>query len=1153
MKKSLMVFGIVFLMGVFLIGNVYASLDFSQATKLTWPPSNQSDSCYGAECNPTGDPIGGFVDYSRIVNSSDADFYVNNKSGFLSAIENVASGEIIYINDSVTLDFTNYETIEINISNITIASGRGNNYSQGALIKKDIMNHSGSSGDYLIYVFSENVRITGLRFYGGDIDCNSEYHSAIFYQERSDLENKYYSIYKTNTGIRSNASNFEIDNCELYGWRTSAIYSLAGALDNYVHHNYIHHNCHAGLGYGVSLGTGNNITFLIEANLFDNNRHSIASTGDITSYEARYNIQLDKTISHSFDRHPAGSYDGNNASGGNYTIIHHNSFYVEKGICSQSKYAVGIRAPPVVANGSQIYNNWFSCIGSLNDLIFTNYPNGSRSDVYGAPGTNVSAYKNLQSLTHPSFVFPNAIAVSNASVVSVGESIFFDGSQSSKRGGSIRYIEWDFADNSSLKYGNSTVHSFSYPGTYEVRMSVSDDIGSSSHDYLKIVVMPSNVVKTYLDFWMFENSRVDSPEYVQKQAKVNGEIVWQQNFSDNFSGWRHISIDIPSNLSDDVEGITLELGVTTLKNYTDPLYPNTHEIEFFDVSFDQISILKWGDDLLGRAGYFDSGGDFWEAKTNYSSWVNEISWKRRINGDYGYRIAPVFRGNYTKGNFVGISRYVALSNYLFSDNNPSNLFNQNVSRKNGISHLSISDDSLKLYLPFDSAENSLNYTFDYTNNLKNGLVFGGAHFSSTGGAHGGSYDFDGVDDYIDIHDAYGLSNNITICSFAKATSIPDDHDIVVGGGGYRLGLSTFSNKWGFLTHNYTGYNNVVSEEDIEIGKYYGLCGVLLSNGSKYLYIDGELNASGVMINSEIPTVNWRVGSDTNPGRFFNGSIDEVMIFDRALNSSEIRIWHDNQSSKFYGTGEMNFSGLTISADNFVNITISECETPGNSHLQIKIDSGHWKNFTACSILNYPVSGNLVNSDLTIKFVSDDYGFYTPLIKGNILLQADSQVVLPIGDSSSSGGSSSSKRVIIILENSENSLEFRVDKSSIIEFNFKNKTGFLYVQNVFGENVYFSLEGNSYVAYENSFVEIDLDDDGKNDIKVYVENIVSSFADLRIELINYGENPDENSEDIFVKKNKWVFWAVGILIFLIGIYFVYRRHGKNLNSKKWFKG
>lgn len=100
---------------------------------------------------------------------------------------------------------------------------------------------------------------------------------------------------------------FEVDNCELWAWGTSAVSLGQGALDAHVHHNLIHHTRRAGLGYGVVLDRA---SALIEGNVFDACRHHIAATGRPgTSYEARYNLVLEHANGHGFDMHGAPDYD----------------------------------------------------------------------------------------------------------------------------------------------------------------------------------------------------------------------------------------------------------------------------------------------------------------------------------------------------------------------------------------------------------------------------------------------------------------------------------------------------------------------------------------------------------------------------------------------------------------------------------------------------------------------------------------------------------------------------------------------------------------------------------------------------------------------------------------------------------------------------
>ena len=111
---------------------------------------------------------------------------------------------------------------------------------------------------------------------------------------------------------------------------------------------YFHHNQRYGLGYGVCL---NESEALIEANLFNWNRHAIAATGAPgTRYEARYNVVLDWSNNHSFDMHGGIDRGDGTEIAGKWVKIHHNTFR------SQDN-AVVIRGRPTEA--AEIHHNWF--------------------------------------------------------------------------------------------------------------------------------------------------------------------------------------------------------------------------------------------------------------------------------------------------------------------------------------------------------------------------------------------------------------------------------------------------------------------------------------------------------------------------------------------------------------------------------------------------------------------------------------------------------------------------------------------------------------------------------------------------------------------------------------------------------------------------
>jgi hypothetical protein len=127
----------------------------------------------------------------------------------------------------------------------------------------------------------------------------------------------------------------------MYGWAWSTISLRQNSVAPipYIHHNYIHHNQARGEGYGVNLYGGN---ALIEANLFDYNRHDVTGAGMAgEQYEARYNHILGHGnaigASH-FDVHQ-DEETGTGAAGAKY-LIHHNT--VDTGIVA----TVHIRARP---------------------------------------------------------------------------------------------------------------------------------------------------------------------------------------------------------------------------------------------------------------------------------------------------------------------------------------------------------------------------------------------------------------------------------------------------------------------------------------------------------------------------------------------------------------------------------------------------------------------------------------------------------------------------------------------------------------------------------------------------------------------------------------------------------------------------------------
>lgn len=232
---------------------------------------------------------------------------------------------------------------------MTLASGRGRNGSLGGLIYSATFNAQTTYGWFT--TGGTGTRITGLRLAG---PFNGPW--------RTDME--YHGFYVGHV-------NCEVDNNEWFGWNYAALEVLLGsnATTPYFHHNYIHHNTKLGCGYGICPGfnTGN-VVPIVEGNIFDYERHSVAGHGtDGMSYEARYNLVLEHSISHVFDMH--GGYDRGDGTeiAGTIIRVHHNT------VRNTDQGAVCVRGIPTI--GAITNNNWFYrphdswCIRQLRDGV----------------------------------------------------------------------------------------------------------------------------------------------------------------------------------------------------------------------------------------------------------------------------------------------------------------------------------------------------------------------------------------------------------------------------------------------------------------------------------------------------------------------------------------------------------------------------------------------------------------------------------------------------------------------------------------------------------------------------------------------------------------------------------------------------------------
>ena len=309
------------------------------ADDTTWMEID--DVVYGAKADERG-PIGGADGYVNIVTKGD--YTVRDLDSLLEALSKAKAGQTVFIPAETQIDLTARIYIEQLVlevpEGVTLAGDRGHNGSAGALLTSDAL-----KTPIMVRAAGPDVRITGLRLRGPNTKRYLDHHRRSF-GEGGDGHKYYYKL-PTSNGISTEHPRLVVDNCEISGFSHAGVNLISGD-GHHIHHNSIHHCQYQGLGYGICHNTASS---LIEYNLFDWNRHSIAGTGRPgNSYVARHNVELGVSLSHCFDMHGGRDRKDGTDIAGTSIEIYNNTF----------------RAPqtPVVIRGvpqekCEVHHNWF--------------------------------------------------------------------------------------------------------------------------------------------------------------------------------------------------------------------------------------------------------------------------------------------------------------------------------------------------------------------------------------------------------------------------------------------------------------------------------------------------------------------------------------------------------------------------------------------------------------------------------------------------------------------------------------------------------------------------------------------------------------------------------------------------------------------------
>jgi hypothetical protein len=186
------------------------------------------------------------------------------------------------------------------------------------------------------------------------------------------------------------------------------------------------------------------------------------------------------------------------------------------------------------------------------------------------------------------------------------------------------------------------------------------------------------------------------------------------------------------------------------------------------------------------------------------------------------------------------------------------------------------------YWPLDSDTN------DYSGNNNHGTN-NGATLDTKGGKIGGAYNFNGVSAFIEAND-YPFSSTQTISAWFKTSTsgnMPivskwnsNEYQIdILNNGGYKIYVDyNAGNCWSYSTIN------------VNDGIWHHIV-VVIGNYAPIIYLDGvDRTGTTATVNCVLTdsATKPRIGARTDTWGYFNGQIDEVMIFNRAFSADDVK-------------------------------------------------------------------------------------------------------------------------------------------------------------------------------------------------------------------------------------------------------------------------
>jgi len=259
------------------------------------------------------------------------------------------------------------------------------------------------------------------------------------------------------------------------------------------------------------------------------------------------------------------------------------------------------------------------------------------------------------------------------------------------------------------------------------------------------------------------------------------------------------------------------------------------------------------------------------------------------------------------------------------------------------------------YWRFDEGSN--NVAIDYSGNNNNGTIVGPSWQNQSNCRLGNCLSFNGLDQYVTIsHNNAFVPSSLTIAAWVKPNNFSSYMQVVskfseTSNFSYQLNITNAGKLRIDSSSNGSTYGTLISENSLISGIWNYV--VTTWDGTKWrLFINGVediniLGFAGPLFNGNTSLDIGRVSGGGVNGQYFNGNIDEVRLYDRALVSEEIqKIYKSNFYSRYFNIENVNRDGL----NNIV--TTSGLDDPSTQKITAVVEFGNVNPPSSVKLIKY---------------------------------------------------------------------------------------------------------------------------------------------------------------------------------------------------------